>query len=108
MRAMARQMPDQPGIHGTESEFTALGARSRAWKIIQQPGDLGTAEIRIDNETGALAYQTLGTDAPEFVAQRRSAAVLPDNRVMEWFTALAVPHDGGFALIGDADGHQVF
>ena len=39
----------------------------------------------------------------ELVADRRGAGVLPDDRGRDRFSRAAVPHDGGFALVGDAD-----
>src|SRR6267378_8091044 len=61
VRAVAGEMPDEPGIDGAEGELAALGARSRAGNMVQEPGDLGAAEIRIYHQAGALAHQTLGT-----------------------------------------------
>ncbi len=37
------------------------------------------------------------------IAHLRRTPILPDNRVTHRPTGLAVPHDRGFALIGDAD-----
>ena len=33
--------------------------------------------------------------------------VLPDNCVVHLFARLPIPDDGGFALVGDADGRNV-
>src|SRR5262245_38926014 len=107
MRAIACEMPDEPSIDGAEGEFAPLSARSRARDMIQQPGDLGTAEIRVYYEASPLAHQTLGTDPPQFIAQRRGAPVLPDDCVVQRLAALPVPHYGGFALVGNAHCHQV-
>src|SRR5262245_39896476 len=61
MRAIAGEMPDEPGIDSAESKLAALGARTRAGYMIKEPGDLGAAEIRIDDETRPLTNQILGT-----------------------------------------------
>ena len=52
----------EPGVHRAESELAALGARPRAGNVVEQPRDLGAAEIRIDHQAGALAHQALGAD----------------------------------------------
>jgi hypothetical protein len=42
------------------------------------------------------------------VADRGGAAVLPDDGVANGFSrGLAIPHHGGLALVGDADGGDV-
>jgi hypothetical protein len=41
------------------------------------------------------------------VASFRGSAVLPDDCVVDRFAGLAIPDDGGLALIGDAHGGQV-
>ena len=38
---------------------------------------------------------------------RRGAAVLPDNRVVDGLARLAVPHNRGFALVGDAERRHI-
>src|SRR4030095_5303466 len=100
-------MPHEPGIDRAESKLAALGTRTRVRHMIQEPGDLGTAEVRIDDETRLLAHQVFGTSLPQFIAQRCRAAVLPDDRIVQRQTALPVPQNGGFALIGDTHCHEV-
>ena len=41
------------------------------------------------------------------IAELRGAAVLPDDGVVDRLAGLAVPDDGGLALVGDADGRDV-
>src|SRR2546423_1547843 len=43
----------------------------------------------------------------QLVAAGGGAAILPHDSVMYRLARLAVPHDGGFALIGDPDGGDV-
>ncbi len=107
VRAIAGELPDEPGIHGAEGELAALGAPARARNLIQQPRELGAAEVGIDDQAGALGYQALGADLLQLVAHRRGAPVLPDDRVMERLAGLAVPQQRGLALVGDADRHHV-
>ena len=43
----------------------------------------------------------------QFGADISRAAVLPDDGVVEGLAGFTVPHQGGFALIGDADGGDI-
>ena len=41
------------------------------------------------------------------IAEICRPAVLPDDRVVDGLSGLTIPHDGGLALVGDADGGDV-
>ena len=43
----------------------------------------------------------------ELLAESGGAAILPDDGVVDGLAGGAVPDDGGFALVGDADGGDV-
>ena len=43
----------------------------------------------------------------ELLAESGGAAILPDDGVVDGLAGCAVPDDGGFALVGDADGGNV-
>lgn len=51
-----------------------------------------------------LADVVLQAPALELLAQGGSTAALPDNGIVDGAAGLLIPHDGGLALIGDADG----
>jgi uncharacterized damage-inducible protein DinB len=108
MHAIAGEMPEKPGIDGPERQLASARARSRARDMIQEPGDLRAAEIRVDYKARPLSHQVIGAGLPQFLAQRGGTTVLPDNRIVQRFAALPVPHDGGFALVCDAYGRQIF
>src|SRR5262245_19120503 len=99
-------MPGKPGVDRAERELAALGARARTRDVVEDPGDLGAAEVRIDDQAGPLAHQAFGADLLQLGALRRGAAVLPDDRVVDRLPGLAVPHDRGLALVGDAEPHH--
>jgi hypothetical protein len=44
---------------------------------------------------------------PESLAKVGRAAVLPDDRVADRLSGLAIPHNRGLALIGNADGRHI-
>ena len=81
--------------------------RARAAHVVQQPRDLGAAEVGIDHQAGALAHQALGAHLLQLGALRRGTPVLPDDGVVDRLAGLPVPDDGGLALVGDADAHHV-
>ena len=59
VRAVAGELPDEPGIDGAERELAALRALARAGNVVEQPRELGAAEIGVDHQPGALADQAL-------------------------------------------------
>jgi hypothetical protein len=83
-------------------------ARARAFDVVEQPGDLGGAEVRIDDQARPLAHQALGARFLQLAAGRCRAPVLPDDGVGDRLAALAVPEERGLALVGDADRHHAF
>ena len=96
-------MPGEPGVDGAERELAALRAPARAGNRIEQPRELGAAEIRIEHQAGLAAHQLFGAALFQLGAFRRGAPVLPDDRVGERLAALAIPQQRGLALVGDAD-----
>ena len=83
-------------------------ARSRAPGTLSRiQRDLGAGEVGVDHEAGAFADEGFVAVALQAIAEIRGAAVLPDDRVVDRLAGLAVPDDGGLALVGDADGGDV-
>ena len=89
----ARELPDQPGIHGAERESTRFGALAGARHVVQDPGDLAAGKIGVDHQAGPLRDQRLVTRRFEPVAEFRGAAILPDDRVADRLPGIAVPDD---------------
>src|SRR5205807_10552326 len=54
-----------------------------------------------------IADERFVTVRAEFVAERRGAAVLPDDGVADGPAGLAVPDDGRLPLVGDTDGGAI-
>ncbi len=108
MHGPLRQPPQQIAIHGAEQQFAALGARARAGHVVENPGHLGAGEIWIDDQAGLAGDHRLMALGLESRAGLCGAAVLPDDGAVHGLTGDAVPHHGGLALIGDADGGNVF
>ena len=71
----AGQVPQQPAVDGAEQQLAAFGACARAGHVVEDPLDLGAAEIGIDQQAGALAHQFAHSRRPSAVRRcPRSAA----------------------------------
>src|SRR3546814_16607437 len=91
-------------VDGAEGELAALGTLARVRHGVEQPGDLGAGEVGVEQQAGALPHQVFGTLGTQLLAESGGAAVLPDDRLVDGRTGLAVPDHRRLALVGDADG----
>ncbi len=103
----AGEIPDEPTVDGAEGEFALLGAFACAVDVVEDPGDLGGGEVGIEQEAGAAAHGVFQSSLGKLAAVVGGTAVLPDDGVVDGLASCAVPDDGGFALVGDADGGEV-
>ena len=103
MDTAAGEVPDQPGVNGTEEQFALLGTLTGAGDIVQQPLDLGAGEVSVGNQTGLLADGIAIATGNQIVDDIGGTAALPDNGVVDGFAGCLIPDDGGFTLVGDAD-----
>ena len=75
--------------------------------MVQDPADLGGREVGVGQQAGGgldVVGEALGH---QLVHQAGGAAALPDDGVVNGGAGGFVPDDGGFPLVGDADGRQV-
>ena len=103
----AGELPDQPGIHGTEAQFSRQGPLAGAGHMVQNPLDFGSGEIGVYDEPRLFANLFHQPFLLEFVTQGRCTAVLPYDGVVHGSTRFGIPDYGGFPLVGDADGGQI-
>ena len=75
--------------------------------MVEQPGDLGGREIRIEHQAGFLRDRGLMPGRAQRRAGVGGAAVLPDDGVVDRPAVDAIPDDRGLALVGDADAGDV-
>ena len=76
--------------------------------VVEQPGDLGRGEIRIEQQAGrARSRASRGRRARSAAQASCGAAVLPDDGVVDRLAGRAVPDHRGLALVGDADRRDV-
>ncbi|KAI1697211.1 hypothetical protein Ddc_19864 [Ditylenchus destructor] len=102
MDLAVRELPDQPAVDGAEGQLAALGLLARAGHVLQDPLQLGPREIRVHHQPRLALDQRPVSALSQLGAARLGAAVLPDDRVMDGPAGLAVPHQRGLALVGDA------
>src|SRR5262249_39120847 len=103
VNAAARQPPQQIGIDRTEGEFSARSTLARSGNIVEQPGELGSGEIRIEQEAGFGAEEGFVAFGFELCTESRGTPVLPDDGAMHGPAAGAVPQQSRLALIGYTD-----
>ena len=101
-----RQFEDQPAFDRSESEVAPLVRAAHRLVVIEHPAHLGGREIRIEQQAGSRLDLRLLPALFQRGAEIRRAAILPDDRARQRFSARPVPRHHGFALIGDPDrGH---
>ena len=107
MDLAAGQFPHQPGIDGAEKQISCFRFLLCPFHMIQDPFDLGRAEICIRDQTRALTdlFLHVGRNG---VNDRCRSAALPNNGIIDRFACIFIPDDRCFSLIGDADAGQVF
>ncbi len=104
MNPPAGEIPDEPGVHGAEPQFSTLRPLPGAGNVVQNPLQLAGGKVGVGNQPGFLPDGLLQPVPPEpFDAVRRPAA-LPDDGVIDGLSGGGVPDQGGFSLVGDADG----
>ncbi len=103
----AGKVPHQPGVDRAEGQLAALGAFARAGDIVEQPADLGAAEIGVEQQAGLLPEQLIEAVGAQPVAQGGRAPVLPDDGVVDRLAGFTIPDQRRFALVGDADSGDI-
>ncbi len=77
VHAAAGEPPQQIAVDGAEQQLAALGAFARARHVIEDPGDFGAREIRIDDQAGLGRDRRLMAFGLQPGADVGGAAVLP-------------------------------
>ena len=103
MRAALAEVPDKPGINGAEKQFARFGLGASAGHVVEYPAHLGAGKIGIEHKAGFLTNNLSLARSAQLVAKASRAAVLPYNGIVYGCTGGLVPHNSGFALVGDAN-----
>ena len=106
MRVPGDEIPRQEAVHRAEADFSLFGALVQI-QLVQQPLELRAGEIRIRHQTRRIADVLLQALVAQLLDDRRGAAALPDNGIVQRPAGRAVPDHRCFTLIGDADGSDL-
>ena len=101
------QPPQQKAVHRAKAQLTSLCTLACTLDIVQQPAQLGGGKVRVDEQAGALVDQLLVAVGLQLVAKGAGASVLPDDGGVDRLTGYCIPYQGGFPLIGYADGTDI-
>ncbi len=102
----AAEHPDQPGVHRAEGELAASRPVRGSGHRLQDPAQLGRREVGIQEQARTRAHQRLEAIAAQLVTYARRSPVLPDDGRGDRARGGSLPHDGGLALVRDADGRD--
>lgn len=106
MEAAAYELPYEPAVDGAEGEFAMRGVFAGVIHVVRSPVQLGGGKIRIDDQASVPAHLVLQALGARALANGFDVMVLSDDGAEGRFACGALPHYGGFALVGDAErGH---
>src|SRR5690606_28073843 len=103
----AREVPREPRVDRARAKLPGLGALAGAGHVIEEPAQLGRAEIARERQAGLRAeaiYAALRGEPRDVLVDAR---VLPDDRIRERLAGRRVPKHDRLALVRDADGVYV-
>ena len=101
------QVPDQPGIHRPEKQFSRLRFLFGPRNIPQDPCYLGRAEVCVGNQARLLPDDSVKTIRLQFFDHIRSPAALPDHSVIHRFPGAFVPEDRRLPLVCNSNGRNL-
>ena len=96
------ELPDQPTVHGAKGQRAFGRHGAGAGHLVQNPFELGARKVRIHQQAGLGANGLGQAPGTQLGAGGFGPAVLPDDGVVDRLACFAVPHQGGFALVGDS------
>lgn len=104
LRRTAVQLVDEPGVDGTKCKVAALVYLLHFGDVLEEPEELGNGGVCTERLAADVHQLVAAWPRLELVNDGIGTGVSPDNGVVEGFAGLAVPDNGGFALVGDTDG----
>ncbi len=107
VRIAASQSPQQEAVNGAKGQLPTRRALSRPRDMIEDPGDLGPREVRIEHQARLGLHLRLLAAIDQLVDAMSRAAILPDDGVVNRTPRVTLPDDGRLALVGDTDGDDL-
>jgi len=103
----AGELPDEPGVDGTEEHLALFGPLAQVGYLVEQPAHLGAGEVRGQRQPAGPAEPVRPGVAGQFADDAVGTGVLPHDRRVHRFPGRGVPQQRGLALVGDADRGEV-
>ena len=103
MHLTTGEPPDEETVDGSKGQLALFRSFACALHIVQKPANLRTRKVWVKKQASSLGEEPLMPCGLELGAERGGAAVLPDDRLVDWLSCPAVPDDHCFALVGDAN-----
>src|SRR6267378_1057173 len=101
----ARQIPQEKSVDISEKQLASRRLLPGAGNIFKQPAQLQAAEVRAQWQSGLQPEAILPALAGEARDIVRNPHVLPNNRIRNRLAGLALPQDGGPALLERVRNH---
>ena len=108
MNGAIGELPHKPGVHRSKQKFAAPRPVPRPLDMIENPLDFGAGKIGVRHEARRFPDVPSKPARNKLVHDGRGTPALPDNRVVDGPPRRLVPDHGGFPLVGNADGGNVF
>ena len=101
------QIPDEPGIHRAGAQLAPLRPLPDAGDVIQDPFDLRTGKVSVDQQAGLVRHRLGPAIGLELVTDGGGAAALPHDGVVYRPPGGPLPQDGSLPLVSDAQGRDL-
>src|SRR5579883_1017484 len=75
--------------------------------MIKQPFKFSAAKVSIEDQSRFVLECCFMSSSLKFIAVNSSAAILPDDRIMNRLACFAIPDYRGFSLIGNPDSSNI-
>src|SRR5439155_3539407 len=98
-----REFPNEPGVDRSEAELPLFRSGLCSLHVVEKPTDLVGGKIRVDHQARLVTKRLDQSAALELCAERRRAAVLPDDGARNCLASPPTPHESRLALVRDAD-----
>src|SRR5580700_5187804 len=100
-------MPDQKGINVSEHKVARSRGFPGALYMFKNPPNFQTTEICGERQPSLAAESILASRFRQLANVVCDPRVLPNERVRDRLASLAVPYNGGLALVGDSNRRQI-
>ena len=108
MPGVSREVSDEPGVDGAQTEVVLRRQLPGARHVLQNPLELGPRKVGVQHQAGFLPYCIGQALRFQLLTARCRAAALPDNGVTERLAGRALPGNSSLPLIGDPKRYNLY